>query len=371
MFRPPHSFFFSFNWRWPILAKVNECVNVWAVSDKKEIFGRGGVRGIVAGLFSWVNWPESLHRVQPLMMCGAREWDSATWSGWKYLFFFAPLIHSHIEYKALQWWSNGLFLHCGSMTQTVLNLNSPCLLTHTAVFLSLVEMNTKRYCKSFTDCKIYLDSLESCLATLLSFPIILSLDVFIWMFYYKHSIAFNARPIAQLEKKNCFRANSNWGILAIYHDEANMFSLMSCSVSFSSVAPNAPCIREELCTASYDTIAVHWTSDDEFTVVSYELQYAIFTGQSNIASKWEVAEFRFYFFCWELKYLLPLPPTQACVTRWRAGWLSPTSSRTTTQCMACRAAPSTSLSSRQSTRQGAGAASREPSRPTVSIRRQA
>lgn len=66
-----------------------------------------------------------------------------------------------------------------------------------------------------------------------------------------------------------------------------MFSLMSCSASFSSVAPNAPCIREELCTASYDTIAVHWTSDDEFTVVSYELQYAIFTGQSNIASKWE------------------------------------------------------------------------------------
>eukprot|EP00066_Takifugu_rubripes_P015165 XP_011604431.1 PREDICTED: E3 ubiquitin-protein ligase Midline-1 isoform X3 [Takifugu rubripes] len=49
-------------------------------------------------------------------------------------------------------------------------------------------------------------------------------------------------------------------------------------------APNAPSIREELCTASYDTIAVHWTSDDEFTVVSYELQYAIFTGQSNIAS---------------------------------------------------------------------------------------
>ncbi|XP_029133229.2 E3 ubiquitin-protein ligase Midline-1-like [Labrus bergylta] len=49
-------------------------------------------------------------------------------------------------------------------------------------------------------------------------------------------------------------------------------------------APSAPNIREELCTASYDTIAVHWTSDDEFTVVSYELQYAIFTGQSNIAS---------------------------------------------------------------------------------------
>ncbi|XP_008323479.1 E3 ubiquitin-protein ligase Midline-1 isoform X3 [Cynoglossus semilaevis] len=49
-------------------------------------------------------------------------------------------------------------------------------------------------------------------------------------------------------------------------------------------APSAPSIREELCTASYDTISVHWTSDDEFTVVSYELQYAIFTGQSNITS---------------------------------------------------------------------------------------
>uniref|UniRef100_A0AAV2L9M7 RING-type E3 ubiquitin transferase n=1 Tax=Knipowitschia caucasica TaxID=637954 RepID=A0AAV2L9M7_KNICA len=49
-------------------------------------------------------------------------------------------------------------------------------------------------------------------------------------------------------------------------------------------APTAPSIREELCTASYDTITVHWTSDDEFTVVSYELQYAIFTGQANIAS---------------------------------------------------------------------------------------
>uniref|UniRef100_A0A1A7ZTP6 E3 ubiquitin-protein ligase Midline-1 n=2 Tax=Nothobranchius TaxID=28779 RepID=A0A1A7ZTP6_NOTFU len=49
-------------------------------------------------------------------------------------------------------------------------------------------------------------------------------------------------------------------------------------------APSAPSIREELCTASYDTISVHWTSDDEFSVLSYELQYAIFTGQSNIAS---------------------------------------------------------------------------------------
>ncbi|KPP68796.1 E3 ubiquitin-protein ligase Midline-1-like [Scleropages formosus] len=50
-------------------------------------------------------------------------------------------------------------------------------------------------------------------------------------------------------------------------------------------APNPPGIREELCTASYDTITVHWTSDDEFSVVSYELQYAIFTGQANVVSK--------------------------------------------------------------------------------------
>uniref|UniRef100_A0A4W5MDX9 E3 ubiquitin-protein ligase Midline-1 n=1 Tax=Hucho hucho TaxID=62062 RepID=A0A4W5MDX9_9TELE len=49
-------------------------------------------------------------------------------------------------------------------------------------------------------------------------------------------------------------------------------------------APNPPIIREELCTASYDTITAHWTSDDEFCVVSYELQYAIFTGQANVVS---------------------------------------------------------------------------------------
>ncbi|KAI5629515.1 E3 ubiquitin-protein ligase Midline-1 isoform X1 [Silurus asotus] len=49
-------------------------------------------------------------------------------------------------------------------------------------------------------------------------------------------------------------------------------------------APSSPGIREELCTASYDTITVHWTSDDEFSVVSYELQYTIYTGQSNIVS---------------------------------------------------------------------------------------
>uniref|UniRef100_G3TWB5 E3 ubiquitin-protein ligase Midline-1 n=1 Tax=Loxodonta africana TaxID=9785 RepID=G3TWB5_LOXAF len=50
-------------------------------------------------------------------------------------------------------------------------------------------------------------------------------------------------------------------------------------------APNPPTIREELCTASYDTITVHWTSDDEFSVVSYELQYTIFTGQANVVSE--------------------------------------------------------------------------------------
>ncbi|KAK1902711.1 E3 ubiquitin-protein ligase Midline-1 [Dissostichus eleginoides] len=49
-------------------------------------------------------------------------------------------------------------------------------------------------------------------------------------------------------------------------------------------APNPPVIREELCTASFDTITVHWTTDDEFSVVSYELQYAIFTSQSNVVS---------------------------------------------------------------------------------------
>lgn len=57
------------------------------------------------------------------------------------------------------------------------------------------------------------------------------------------------------------------------------------SFVFPTAAPNPPVIREELCTASYDTITVHWTSEDEFSVVSYELQYAIFTSQSNVVSK--------------------------------------------------------------------------------------
>ena len=53
-----------------------------------------------------------------------------------------------------------------------------------------------------------------------------------------------------------------------------------------STAPHPPTIREELCTASSDTITVHWTSEDEFSVVSYELQYTVFTGQANVASEY-------------------------------------------------------------------------------------
>ncbi|XP_046705217.1 probable E3 ubiquitin-protein ligase MID2 isoform X2 [Silurus meridionalis] len=49
-------------------------------------------------------------------------------------------------------------------------------------------------------------------------------------------------------------------------------------------APNPPSIRDELCTASHDTITVHWTSEDEFSVTSYELQYTIYTGQTNFIS---------------------------------------------------------------------------------------
>uniref|UniRef100_A0AAY4D0V3 RING-type E3 ubiquitin transferase n=1 Tax=Denticeps clupeoides TaxID=299321 RepID=A0AAY4D0V3_9TELE len=50
-------------------------------------------------------------------------------------------------------------------------------------------------------------------------------------------------------------------------------------------APNPPSIRDELCTASHDTITVHWTSEDEFSVTSYELQYTIYTGQTNLISQ--------------------------------------------------------------------------------------
>lgn len=52
-----------------------------------------------------------------------------------------------------------------------------------------------------------------------------------------------------------------------------------------NVAPNPPSIRDELCTASHDTITVHWTSEDEFSVTSYELQYTIYTGQTNFISE--------------------------------------------------------------------------------------
>uniref|UniRef100_A0A6Q2XL21 Uncharacterized protein n=1 Tax=Esox lucius TaxID=8010 RepID=A0A6Q2XL21_ESOLU len=50
-------------------------------------------------------------------------------------------------------------------------------------------------------------------------------------------------------------------------------------------APSPPSIRDELCTASHDTITVHWTSEDEFSVTSYELQYTIYTGQTNFISQ--------------------------------------------------------------------------------------
>uniref|UniRef100_A0A4W4GTC8 E3 ubiquitin-protein ligase Midline-1 n=1 Tax=Electrophorus electricus TaxID=8005 RepID=A0A4W4GTC8_ELEEL len=50
-------------------------------------------------------------------------------------------------------------------------------------------------------------------------------------------------------------------------------------------APNPPAIREDLCTASHDAITVHWTAEDEFSIVSYELQYTIYTGQANIVSQ--------------------------------------------------------------------------------------
>lgn len=64
-------------------------------------------------------------------------------------------------------------------------------------------------------------------------------------------------------------------------DLSFLFLRLACGLP----APSPPAIREELCTASYDTITVHWTSDDEFSVVSYELQYAIFTNMANVISK--------------------------------------------------------------------------------------
>lgn len=49
-------------------------------------------------------------------------------------------------------------------------------------------------------------------------------------------------------------------------------------------APGPPALREELCTASHDTITVHWASDDEFSVGSYELRYSVLAGPANVAS---------------------------------------------------------------------------------------
>lgn len=91
-----------------------------------------------------------------------------------------------------------------------------------------------------------------------------------------------------LQQLTIFECIIIFGIIYNYlHLELSALDFVGWHCLFSpTAAPSAPCIREELCTASYDTISVHWTSDDEFTVVSYELQYAIFTGQSNIASKY-------------------------------------------------------------------------------------
>lgn len=74
-------------------------------------------------------------------------------------------------------------------------------------------------------------------------------------------------------------------VLCIIHAAFIIFLEWISVFCFPIAAPNPPVIREELCTASYDTITVHWTSEDEFSVVSYELQYAIFTSQSNVVSK--------------------------------------------------------------------------------------
>uniref|UniRef100_A0A8C7H8J9 Midline 2 n=1 Tax=Oncorhynchus kisutch TaxID=8019 RepID=A0A8C7H8J9_ONCKI len=70
--------------------------------------------------------------------------------------------------------------------------------------------------------------------------------------------------------------------------DRNPSSLTSLShplITTSPTTPSPPSIRDELCTASHDTITVHWTSEDEFSVTSYELQYTIYTGQTNFISQ--------------------------------------------------------------------------------------
>lgn len=94
---------------------------------------------------------------------------------------------------------------------------------------------------------------------------------FFFIFHRTMCICHLVLFLSMYSCKMCHKANS---------------SLLSFLFSFIIIpAPSPPGIREELCTASYDTITVHWTSDDEFSVVSYELQYTIYTGQSNIVSK--------------------------------------------------------------------------------------
>lgn len=77
---------------------------------------------------------------------------------------------------------------------------------------------------------------------------------------------------------------------SLTHFKPRRHQLTETHCLWSPAAPNPPSVREELCTASHDTITVHWISEDEFSVSSYELQYTIFTGQANFISKSPLAE---------------------------------------------------------------------------------
>uniref|UniRef100_UPI00358E59DC E3 ubiquitin-protein ligase Midline-1-like isoform X1 n=1 Tax=Myxine glutinosa TaxID=7769 RepID=UPI00358E59DC len=62
-----------------------------------------------------------------------------------------------------------------------------------------------------------------------------------------------------------------------FSNEIEILEKMDCLT-----APNTPIIRPSLCIASHDAISVRWSSDDAFNVRSYELQYAIYTGNTNL-----------------------------------------------------------------------------------------
>ncbi|XP_061419717.1 E3 ubiquitin-protein ligase Midline-1 isoform X1 [Lethenteron reissneri] len=61
--------------------------------------------------------------------------------------------------------------------------------------------------------------------------------------------------------------------------EKKLLEALDCLTS-----PNTPVIKKDLSMASHDSVTVQWVSDDEFNVESYELQYTIFTGQTNLHS---------------------------------------------------------------------------------------